>query len=231
MKKVIPTPRRISILKVNGTIKHVFGIYPSNSGNIRVCVTFRERGDLHFYMNKNGALHIPNQHNEETLDDSFEAHKEFLWVETTWKKTNPEVVMGILTGELREKAVALCLRMMSPDTHRQEVMAAIAVKAGTAKLSGKNKEILDQVKKNLKSSAKADSKKPVEKTQTSSVTSSIAESVDVAPKEDISSQEPVVEKIESKPIKSVDGKDLNTYGTDPIDKFKNKYARAGKGRF
>jgi hypothetical protein len=184
------------------TIMSIKGIFPSNSGNTRVMVTFKQRGDLHFYMKPDGTLHIPSKHDPNTLNDPYEGYKEWEWVYKTWKKTNNQVVCDELSGELRSLAMALAKKLISPE--RKEVMRlAMIAKSGNVPLgqNGDLKKKLNGLKKEIRKENK--NKTP-----------------DPAPEaKKVHSPVPIVKKNGSPVQPSI-------YGTSQVDKFYQRYQRA-----
>ena len=137
---------------MSARIKRVVGIFPSTSGNTRLFVEFYDRGDMNYYMDKEGNLHIGKSHNKYTLDDPLEAFKEFEWAEKTWKKGNSDVV----TLELNEKndpdryrkAVALCMKLQDPTEREKQFERAMAIRKGTSTI--KESPDLNRVLKGIK---------------------------------------------------------------------------------
>lgn len=139
------------------TIKHVQGIYPSNSGNTRVMIVFKDRGDLHFYMKPDGSLHFPSQHDEHTLADPYDGYQEYDWVFKTWRRTNKAVKSEELAGEKRKQAVALCLKLIDPVKRREAIRLALIAKSGRVQLGGNGelKKQFNKIKKSIRTENKA----------------------------------------------------------------------------
>ena len=206
--------------------KRIVGIYPSTSGNVRVAIEFHDRGDMNFYMTKDGDLHIGKTHDEHTLDNPLEAYQEFKWAQQRWRQGNPGVVTEDLTGEKRQMAIALCIILQDQIERKKAFQKAMAARRSTSTMKANpelNKTLKD-IKKNIQkgNKDKGNQQKPVQQTTSKNVVrpannepAKQATPGNIQQPNGGTTDQPVINNGEEKP----------NYGKCRIEQFNNKYKK------